>query len=176
MVLRRESFCPEFESVEHYVRELGGDRPINKVLIANNGISAVKAIRSIRRWAYEMFADEKAVKFVVMATPEDLRANAEYIRMADEIVEVPGGTNNNNYANVMLIIDLAERFNVDAVWPGWGHASENPLLPDTLAKTRRKIIFIGPSGPPCFYGCGIHTGDFVPLGLLIFLPDSNMWV
>lgn len=34
-----------------------------------------------------------------MATPEDLRANAEYIRMADEVVDVPGGTNSNNYAN-----------------------------------------------------------------------------
>jgi acetyl-CoA carboxylase/biotin carboxylase 1 len=26
-----------------------------------------------------------------MATPEDLRANAEYIRLADEVVDVPGG-------------------------------------------------------------------------------------
>lgn len=34
-----------------------------------------------------------------MATPEDLRANAEYIRMADEVVDVPGGNNSNNYAN-----------------------------------------------------------------------------
>jgi acetyl-CoA carboxylase/biotin carboxylase 1 len=63
--------------------------------------------------------------------------------MADEIVEVPGGSNNNNYANVMLIIDIAERMQVDAVWAGWGHASENPLLPDGLAKTARNIVFIG---------------------------------
>jgi len=27
-----------------------------------------------------------------MATPDDMRANAEYIRMADEVVDVPGGT------------------------------------------------------------------------------------
>jgi len=26
-----------------------------------------------------------------MATPDDMRANAEYIRMADEVVDVPGG-------------------------------------------------------------------------------------
>ena len=39
------------------------------------------------------------VQFVAMATPEDLRANAEYIRMADEVVDVPGGNNSNNYAN-----------------------------------------------------------------------------
>jgi len=34
-------------------------------------------------------------------------------------VEVPGGSNNNNYANVQLIVQVADRANVDAVWPGW---------------------------------------------------------
>lgn len=46
---------------------------------------------------------------MVMATPEDMNANAEYIRMADEIVEVPNGTNNRNYANVVLIVGIAEQ-------------------------------------------------------------------
>ncbi|KAH9839950.1 acetyl CoA carboxylase [Rhodofomes roseus] len=79
-----------------------------------------------------------------MATPEDLKVNAEYIRMADRYVEVPGGSNNNNYANVELIVDVAEREGVHAVWAGWGHASENPRLPETLAAN--KIVFIGPPG------------------------------
>jgi acetyl-CoA carboxylase/biotin carboxylase 1 len=48
----------------------------------------------------------------------------------------------------MLIVEIAERWQVDAVWAGWGHASENPRLPDSLAKTDRKIVFIGPPGPP----------------------------
>ena len=56
---------------------------------------------------------------VVMATPEDMRIDAEHIRMADQFVEVPGGSNNNNYANVALIVEVADRANVDAVWPGW---------------------------------------------------------
>lgn len=43
----------------------------------------------------------------------------------------------------MLIVEIAERWRVDAVWAGWGHASENPLLPDSLAATARKIVFIG---------------------------------
>lgn len=58
------------------------------MLIANNGIAAVKEIRSVRKWAYETFGDERAIQFTVMATPEDLQANAEYIRMADQYVEV----------------------------------------------------------------------------------------
>jgi acetyl-CoA carboxylase/biotin carboxylase 1 len=81
-----------------------------------------------------------------MATPEDLKVNAEYIRMADRYVEVPGGTNNHNYANVDLIVDIAERTGVDAVWAGWGHASENPRLPESLAASKKKIVFIGPPG------------------------------
>ena len=64
-----------FPTVHAYVSDLGGDKSvvIEKVLIANNGVAAVKAIRSIRRWAYEVFGDERAITFVVMATPEDLR-------------------------------------------------------------------------------------------------------
>ena len=116
------------------------------MLIANNGIAAVKEIRSVRKWAYETFGDERAIQFTVMATPEDLQANADYIRMADKYVEVPGGTNNNNYANVELIVDIAERMDVHAVWAGWGHASENPKLPESLAASPKKIIFIGPPG------------------------------
>ena len=61
---------------------------ILQVLIANNGIAAVKEIRSVRKWAYEMFNNERAIQFTVMATPEDLQANADYIRMADQYVEV----------------------------------------------------------------------------------------
>lgn len=60
-----------------------------------------------------------AVNLIAMATPEDMRADAEHIRMADQFVEVPGGKNTNNYANVQLIAAMAMRTGVDAVWPGW---------------------------------------------------------
>ncbi|KAK8115361.1 Acetyl-CoA carboxylase [Apiospora kogelbergensis] len=132
--------------VKDFVAAHDGHTVITNVLIANNGIAAVKEIRSVRKWAYETFGDEKAIQFTVMATPEDLAANADYIRMADHYVEVPGGTNNNNYANVELIVDIAERMNVHAVWAGWGHASENPKLPESLAASPKKIVFIGPPG------------------------------
>lgn len=97
----------------------------------------------MRRWCYSMFQNERAVKFLVMVTPEDLQANAEYFKLADHYVGVPGGSNNNNYANVELIVDIAVLHNVDAVWAGWGHASENPKLPELLHKNN--IVFLGPS-------------------------------
>ncbi|KAJ2741209.1 acetyl-coenzyme-A carboxylase, partial [Coemansia sp. BCRC 34301] len=121
--------------VRDFVKDHGGHTVITRVLIANNGIAAVKEIRSVRQWAYATFGDERAIEFVVMATPEDLKVNAEYIRMADQYVEVPGGTNNNNYANVELIVDVAERT-----------GAHNPLLPESLRSSKSKIVFIGPPG------------------------------
>jgi hypothetical protein len=43
-----------------------------------------------------------------MVTPEDMKANAEYIKLADFTATVPGGSNNNNFANVDLIVDIAK--------------------------------------------------------------------
>ncbi|CAB4070281.1 ACACA [Lepeophtheirus salmonis] len=109
---------------EEFVQKFEGKRPISKVLIANNGIAAVKCIRSIRRWAYENFSNDRAIKFVVMVSPEDLKANAEFIRMAD-------------------YHSIAKHFKVQAVLAGWGHASENPKLPECLSKNG--IMFMGPT-------------------------------
>jgi acetyl-CoA carboxylase/biotin carboxylase 1 len=95
-------------AVSQFVQERGGDCPIHQILLANNGIAAVKEMRSVRKWAYETFGDDRAIKFIAMATPDDFKANAEYIKMADRVVNVPGGTNNNNYANVSLIVRIAQ--------------------------------------------------------------------
>jgi len=133
------------DAMAAYVKEKGGTRAVRKVLIANNGMAATKAIMSMRRWAYETLGDERALTFAVMATPEDLNANAEFVRLADEYVNVPGGSNVNNYANVRLIVDTAKRVGADAVWPGWGHASENPKLPRALKAAG--IVFMGPPAP-----------------------------
>lgn len=53
---------------EEFVKRFEGKKVINRILIANNGIAAVKCMRSIRRWSYEMFRNERAIKFVVMVS------------------------------------------------------------------------------------------------------------
>ena len=80
--------------------------------------------------------------FSLTSSPLFFQANAEYIKLADNFIPVPGGSNNHNYANVDLILDIAKRIPVQAVWAGWGHASENPKLPELLVK--HNIIFLGP--------------------------------
>lgn len=133
----------EENPIADYVQKRRGKRVIRRILIANNGMAATKAIMSMRRWAFLEFGSEQILTFVAMATQDDLNANAEFIRLADTYVEVPSGKNINNYANVDLICKIAKEQSVDAVWPGWGHASENPKLPATLKELG--ITFIGPT-------------------------------
>lgn len=131
------------DPLPRYVSEREGRRVIRKILIANNGMAATKAIMSMRKWTFEEFGSERILSFVAMATKDDLDAHAEFIRLADSFVEVPSGKNVNNYANVDLICQVAQEKGVDAVWPGWGHASENPKLPSKLKELG--ITFIGPT-------------------------------
>ncbi|KAF0992237.1 hypothetical protein HZS_7231, partial [Henneguya salminicola] len=116
---------------------------IKKILIANNGMAALKFIRSVRQWCYHAYENELMIHFVAMATPEDINGHAEYTQLADEIVTVPSGPSHLNYGNVELISELAQEIPVQAVWAGWGHASENPKLPEILFNN--SIIFIGPT-------------------------------
>jgi acetyl-CoA carboxylase/biotin carboxylase 1 len=96
----------------NFVTSHEGGFPINRILVANNGIAAVKEIRSIRKWCYDEFGDDKAIKFIVMASLDDIKSNSEFIRISDQIIEIDGGSNNNNYANVDLIVDLAIKYKV----------------------------------------------------------------
>ena len=49
-------------SPEELVKRLGGSRTITKILIANNGIAAVKCIRDIKKWSYENFRSDKSIR------------------------------------------------------------------------------------------------------------------
>jgi len=160
--------------LDDYVESRGGSRPIRKVLIANNGMAATKSILSMRQWAFMELGDEKCLEFVAMATPEDIKANAEFIRLADSFVEVPAGKNLNNYANVDVIVKIAVENGVDAVWPGWGHASENPNLPNTLKKMG--IKFIGPTGPVMsVLGDKIAANILAQTAQVPSIPWSGSW-
>lgn len=51
----------------------------------------------------------------------------------------------NNLRPPIQCTQVAQEQDVDAVWPGWGHASENPKLPEALSAMG--IKFIGPTSP-----------------------------
>lgn len=107
-----------------------------KILVANNGLSAVKFIRSVKK-------DTNNYNFVGLVSQDDLVSNSKFVEMLDEIELVSGGSSLQNYGNVDLIVKTAKKHGCDAVWPGWGHASEKPELPRRLKE--EGITFIGPS-------------------------------
>lgn len=119
-------------------------KKLKRILIANNGLAAVKFILSIKKWSTEALLDSTYFTLIALVSDDDMKANSAFIELADEIVEIPGGPSRNNYGNVSLIVNTAVCKRADAVWPGWGHASENPALPETLRALHPPIEFLGP--------------------------------
>lgn len=70
--------------------------------------------------------------------------------MADQYVPVPGGPNNNNYANVELIVDIAKRIPVQVRWarypspPTAGEALSLEQLESTVQKEQRNWVLRHP--------------------------------
>jgi biotin carboxylase len=62
---------------------------------------------------------------------------------------------------VDLIADVAESKAVHGVWAGWGHASENPRLPERISEIANgKIAFLGP-GPDAMRALGDKVGSTI---------------
>ena len=70
-----------------WVSAHGGTAPIRRILVANNGMAAAKFILSIRNWLFESFGDDKLIHIISMATPEDMKASAKHLALADAFYE-----------------------------------------------------------------------------------------
>nr|XP_027200382.1 acetyl-CoA carboxylase-like [Dermatophagoides pteronyssinus] len=147
----------EYASLDEFLQANGAKRKIKRVLIANNGNAAIKFAMSVRQWCLETFNNAHEIELVGLVTPEDENSNAEYISYCDFIERVPGGSNNYNYASIDVIVECANQFHCDAVWPGWGHASENEELPRMLS-AESNAIWIGPTSETMVaVGCKIAS-------------------
>src|SRR6201993_1763848 len=110
-----------------------GTHVISKVLVANRGEIAIRAFRA----AYEL-----GVGTVAVYPYED--RNSVHRLKADESYQI-GETGHpvRAYLSVGEIVDTARRSGADAVYPGYGFLSENPVLASECAKAG--ITFVGPS-------------------------------
>ncbi|HKK15034.1 MAG TPA: acetyl-CoA carboxylase biotin carboxylase subunit [Gammaproteobacteria bacterium] len=104
---------------------------INKILIANRGEIAVRIVRACA---------EMGITSVAVYTDAD--RHALHVRKADEAYNI-GPDSVAGYLNAHRIVNLAVATGCDALHPGYGFLSENPLLAETCE--RRGIRFIGPS-------------------------------
>jgi pyruvate carboxylase subunit A len=103
---------------------------IKKLLIANRGEIAVRIIRA---------CVEAGITSVAIYTDAD--RDALHVKKADEAYNI-GPQSVAGYLNAHRIVNLAVATNCDAMHPGYGFLSENPLLAE-ICRARR-IIYIGP--------------------------------
>ena len=108
-----------------------GRSVIKKILIANRGEIAVRIVRACR---------EMGIKSVAIYTDAD--RHALHVKKADEAYNI-GSDPVVGYLNAHNIVNLAVASGCDALHPGYGFLSENPVIAEVCA--RRGIKFIGPS-------------------------------
>ncbi|MEH6693247.1 MAG: acetyl/propionyl/methylcrotonyl-CoA carboxylase subunit alpha [Pseudorhizobium pelagicum] len=104
---------------------------IRKILIANRGEIACRVIKTA-----------KAMGIATVAVYSDADANALHVRMADESVHIGPAPSSQSYIVIEKILDAIRKTGADAVHPGYGFLSENPLFAEALEK--EGITFIGP--------------------------------
>ena len=92
---------------------------------------------------------EHGIPLSVIALYTDADAEAPFVRMAsasiclgEPMVRGENGKRRSVYLDVERIVTLARQAGADAIWPGWGFASERPELPE--ACEAQGLVFLGP--------------------------------
>lgn len=107
-------------------------KEIKRILIANRGEIALRALRTIQEMGKEAI--------VVHSTAD---ADALYVRYADASICIGEARSSDSYLNIPAIITACEVSQADAIFPGYGFLSENQNFVEICAK--HDIKFIGPS-------------------------------
>ncbi len=105
---------------------------MERILIANRGEIALRAIRTIK---------EMGKKAIAVYSTAD--KDAHYLKLADAAICIGGEKSSESYLNIPAIISAAEIAGADAIFPGYGFLSENQQFVEIC--NLHGIKFIGPS-------------------------------
>ena len=106
-------------------------KPFRKVLVANRGEIAVRVMRTLRE-----------MQIASVAVYSEVDRAALHVLVADEAYPIGPAAASESYLRVDKIIDAAKRSGAEAIHPGYGFLSENPILPEACEAAG--ITFIGP--------------------------------
>jgi len=106
-------------------------REIKKVLIANRGEIAVRAIRTCK---------ELGIKTVAVYSEADRKTL--HVSFGDEAFSIGPPAPSESYLNIPNLLSAAEITGADAVYPGYGFLAENPKFAEIVEANG--LIFIGP--------------------------------
>jgi acetyl/propionyl-CoA carboxylase alpha subunit len=96
----------------------------------------IRAVKSLRA------QEGSQISAVALYTQVD--RDAPFVRHADLAVELPvTGSEVASYLDHDLLIEVLQRVDADAVWPGWGFVAEDPVFVERLDS--EGIGFLGPS-------------------------------
>lgn len=112
-------------------KQVSANQPIRKLLIANRNEIAVRIIKA---------AQALGIRTVAVYSEAD--KHAMHVAMADEAYCIGGAASLDSYLRIDALIDAAKRSGADAIHPGYGFVSENPLLPRACAQAG--IVLVGP--------------------------------
>ncbi|MFA6311760.1 MAG: acetyl/propionyl/methylcrotonyl-CoA carboxylase subunit alpha [Sterolibacterium sp.] len=102
-----------------------------KILIANRGEIACRVIKTARRLG---------IRTVAVYSEAD--ATARHVRMADEAVLLGPAAARESYLSADKILAAAKQTGAQAIHPGYGFLSENPVF--AAACQDAGVVFIGP--------------------------------
>lgn len=106
--------------------------PIKKILVANRGEIALRIMRSAR---------EMGICTVAVFSEAD--RSALHVQYADEAVCIGPAPSNQSYLLIENILAACKETGADAIHPGYGFLSENPVFSKAVAEAG--LIFIGPT-------------------------------
>ncbi|OAG28880.1 acetyl-CoA carboxylase / biotin carboxylase 1 [Nematocida displodere] len=129
-------------TIEAFLNAAGGSYRGNKIFVANNSLAALKFILSMNDFSFRRFG-RGVFEFYGLARKSDKVGESKYLEYLTDYRDIDTEEASGCFSNVEVICETAEHFKCSYVWPGWGHASENPELPKACA--RRNLLFLGPT-------------------------------